>query len=230
MVLRGRGGGVEFNRMEGKEINDLAQAAERFVFLNSAVCSSEAASLCPQASSVSLCSWTWTRHSSSAASCFTSGFVCIIPAREEVTDGGGWAPLDVGISAHSSLPDRKHARGRAPIPPFSLFAWPFPGCLGGPEQGGGFLSHDCLLRHLLGADVYFVAASVGLQQGWLRERGGPRSCWELVGSCSSSLWRPEPGRRRRRRTGIPRVGAAGVRRVTDVPLSLLCSRHFPLQC
>lgn len=85
---------IEFNRLEGKkEINGLARAAKCFIFLKSAVRSSEAASLCPQASSASLCSWTWTRHSSSAASCFTSGFVCGTSAGEELTDDGGWAPL-----------------------------------------------------------------------------------------------------------------------------------------
>lgn len=112
---------------ENKEINDLAQAAKRFIFLKATGCTSEVASLCPQASSASLCNWTWTRCSSSAAYCFSSGFVCGISAHEEVTDDGAWALLalwDMGISVYSS-----------PSLLFPRSSWPFPWVFGRSRAG-----------------------------------------------------------------------------------------------
>lgn len=52
-----------------------------------------------------------------------------------------------------------------------------PGCLGGAEQGGGFQSHNCPWKILLGADVHFMAAAGNGVGGG----GGRRGCGNLKG-------------------------------------------------
>lgn len=161
-VINGmRGGGAGFSRWEGKkEISGLAQAVKRFLFLKSTVCTSEAASLCPQASSVSRCSWTWSRHSSSAASSFTSGFVALC----EMWGSPCTAPFGLLIGSTAGSPSL-------------LFPVHSSGCLGAAEWGGGSPSLECLPKDCFGADVYFVGAA-GLAKG---SGGNPEVVGNLQG-------------------------------------------------